>query len=49
MPASMYGKGMKRAKASKSKSYGRSRRKIAKKAMSKKTSVKTVMSTARSY
>ena len=50
MPARMYGKGMKRAAASKSKSYGRSRRKkVAKKTMAKKTSVKTVMATARSY
>ncbi len=46
MPASMYGKGMKRAKASKSKSYGRSRRKKSKKLT---TTVKTVMSKARSY
>ncbi len=49
MPARMYGKGMKRAAASKSKSYGRSRRKVAKTTMAKKTSVKTVMATARSY
>ena len=47
MPARMYGKGMKRAKASKSKSYGRARRKVAKKSTT--TKVKTVMSKARSY
>lgn len=39
-----YGYGMKPAKASKSKKYGRSMRK-----KSMRTTVKTVMSTARSY
>ena len=42
----LYGKGMKRAKASKSKSYGRAKR-FKKSKMT--TKVKTVMSTARSY
>jgi hypothetical protein len=45
-----YGYGVKPAMASKSKKFGRSRRKkVAKKAMHKKTAVKTVMATARSY
>ena len=45
-----YGYGVKPAKASMSKKFGRSRRKkVAKKTMAKKTGVKTVMSTARSY
>lgn len=39
-----YGYGVKPVKASKSKKYGRSKRK-----MKKRTTVKTVMSTSRSY
>lgn len=48
MPAKMYGKGMKMAKASPSKKYGRSRRSGYKTGHTK-TKFKTVMSTAKSY